>query len=269
MIQIPVTYKTGSGNLMTFNVTGILLNRNDIPYMEPDDAKSLCGGCKGYNGGCPTFAPPFNKLKPSHEEFYVICVTIDMSWSTLYAGGKLRADTSARGAKSRLNMYRVVYIDRLSEKYVGRILSAMEDSLDGYGLAVGNCASCPGKCTVIETGKCSKPDKRRYSMEATGIECSSLHNMIFTERLPWWYRTVELPTYMARYSGVLIERGWSESLLDSELGKACISDKSYDDRLAIGTANELIPIFPIIDLTAPEGCYDEGTKYLAYEVFDE
>ena len=269
MIQLPVTYKTSSGNILVFNVTGVLMDRNDVPYVGPDDAKSLCGSCKGYNGGCPPFAPPFDKLKPSHEYMYVVCVTIDMSWSTLYAGGKLRDNITTRGDKSRLNMYRIVYTDRLSERYVGRILHALEARVDGYGLSVGNCASCPGKCTVVKTGKCSKPVRRKYSMEATGIECSSLHEMIFGERLPWWYRTVQLPVYMARYSGVLIEHGWSESCLDGELEKACRADKSYDERLAIETANELMPSFPIIELTAPEGCYDEGMKYLAYEVFDE
>lgn len=264
MLDIDVGYKTGSGNIMSVHIVGMKVHRNDIPYMDMQVAKNLCGTCKGFNGGCPTYSPSFPKIKPSLPYFYVISAYMDMAWATLYAGGKLRGKHSTRSAQIVLNLYRIVYIDRLSERYIRRIMNTFERMIVGYGLAVGNCIGCPGKCTVMDTGKCAKPDKRRYSMEATGVECSELHKSIYGERLPWWYSTPELPTYMCRYSGVFV-KDWEDKLLDDILAEACYYDKSF-------ISMEYVPPKPVFNtkyIDVPNTAYDAGSKYKVYEVFHD
>jgi len=259
---------TGSGNYLSLTITGVMLNREDIPYVSTDDRKPLCGECKGFNGGCPPYAPPFDKIKPSCDQFYVICVMVDMLWSTLYAGGKLNDKIETDGDKIRLNMYRIVYIDRLTKRYVSRIVRDMEERTACYGLFVGNCIGCTGSCAVASGGKCVNPQKRTYSMEAAGIECSSLHELIFKERLPWWYRTVQLPTYMARYCGLFVGRGYSESYFDQELQMRCEADKSFVT-FDVHDVHRLLPDSPVVELVVPDESYDAGMKYAACEVFNE
>ena len=263
MIQLDLGYRTGSGNLMSMTVIGQMIDRNDVTIVSREDAKTLCGDCKGFNGGCPSYAPSFDKIKPSMPMFYVVNVFMDMRWSLLYAGGKLNQDVSTSGARIRLNMYRIVYIDRLTDNYTTRVVRQLAPKTDSYPLGLGNCNGCP-VCSVLETGKCSKPDKRMYSMEATGVECSALNEILYGSRLPWWYRTETLPIYMARYAGVFVAHGWSESMLDHDLQDICEHDKTYVDA---DDVSHLMPDCDSVIDTAPDGAYDEGVEQTMWEVF--
>lgn len=203
MLTIPVGYKSGSGNIMSLTVYGKLFDRNDIPLDEPGRYCNHNGiDCGGYNGGCPPYAPRFDKVKPSLSYFYVICVEFDMAWAYLYAG-------------KPTPYFMLSYADRLTMFYIQRAVQYFENN-GFYALGASNCPGCsPKNCTVTRGGKCSNPKKRRFSLEATGVECHTLHKKLFNENLPWWYRTVDLiPAFMYRYAGVFVSQsGGNDSYL--------------------------------------------------------
>ena len=243
-----VGYKTGSGNIMAITTYGVIFHRHSIPVGEPglycNNNGIVCGG---YNGGCPPYSPAFDKLKKSMPYFYVICVEFDMAWASKYAG-------------RRTGYFVLSYADRLTMNYIQRAIKHFE-SLGYYTVGASNCPGChPKDCTVTRGGKCSKPKKRRFSMEATGVECQVLHQRMFDDVLPWWYRTVNyVPARMYRYAGVFTAD--KLDVMDVILENFVWSDKSF---------HNLIPEHSMdcYMKKIPEGKCDAGQYYLVYNLED-
>lgn len=253
---IKAGYKTGTGNMMPLIISGHTLHRDDIPVVEEEDVKSLCdwkGGCKGHNGGCPPYAPHFDKVKPSMELVYVITVEFDMKYAIEYSGWW-------RGS-SVPGLFIITYADRLTMNYMQRLLKRVENN-DLYCLGLSNCPGCrPSECTIVKEGRCSKPRERRFSVEATGILCNELHQELFGEFLPWWYRTQEhMPNKLVRYSAVFVDEWWSHTM-EGLLTSAVQTDNSYT---LLRNVSDLE--YDVETLTVPEGCLDEGVEYQAYRI---
>jgi hypothetical protein len=225
------------------------MDREDVPLGNYD--RSICGDCKGYNGGCVGFAPHFSILKPSHKHLLVLSVEIDMAWAIMYAHDS--------GHPKQSNYFRLTYADRLTEAYLRRILGAIKDKLHGYPLGAGNCSGCGSvvgnkMCGVLIDGKCLHPDKRTFSMEATHIDCSVLCQQLLGRRLAWWYRDEIIPRYMNRFAGVLL---MSDKIPDLEsVYKA--------DKACVDQSMPLMKEYALFSATAPEGCVDAGMEYDAY-----
>lgn len=256
MIEIEAGYMTGSGNHLSMTIHGELFDRQDIPTIDMDDCWAACHAemqCKGQNGGCPPYSPHFDKIKPSFDKFYAICVEFDMAWAIKYSGWW--KGVSAPG------LYILVYADRLTMNYTQRLLKMFE-SEGYYTLGVSNCPGCsPKKCTVLQDAKCAKPKKRRYSVESTGIECDELHWDLFGSVLPWWYKTPEhMPSKMYRYAGVFGKDELFGDIADSILGVAVTNDNYYVEDL---------PKPYILDTKTfeiPEEKYWCGEKYEVYRI---
>lgn len=248
MLTINAGYKTSSGNELSMTIYGQLYDRTDIPLFQDDQRLELCGSCKGVDGGCPGGgAPYFEQLKHNDNQFYVIVVQFDMAWAIQYGG-------VGKGIRQS-NYFRSGYADRLTDLYIWRLVKYLEEAADAYGLGCGNCPVCtPKRCTVMADAKCAYPDRRRYSMEAVGVDCSTLHEELFGERLPYWYYTPELPRHMHRYAGLFVSDDIGELL-----SVAVRADKSYN-----GACDVTVPEYELVDLKVPEGAYDEGSHYLGY-----
>lgn len=193
----PIGYKTASGNTMIMQVSGHMVNRGDMPLVDIADYKQLCEGCRGLNGGCAQWAPYFEWIKPSAKSFFVVDIKLDMAWAIKYA--YRHSDNPIKH-----NYFRCGYADMITDKYTWSIIKHMEQETGCYALGIGHCHGCRSKkmCTVLQGEKCIAPDKRHYSIEATGVECSELNRMLYGDRLPWWFKSEALPLYMRRFAGL-------------------------------------------------------------------
>lgn len=220
MLMLTVGYKTATGNELTLDIHGMAFERDAIPIFYPkEDLPLLCNAsgcnCKGFGGSCPPYAPYFPDIKPSSPYFYVVCIQLDLAWALKYAGN--------------LEYFKFSYADQMTHNYIHRVVTSTAARLKGYGLTCGGCRICktgkdkPG-CVVLQGQPCIYPDRRTYSVEATGVDCSTLHEMMFGTRLPYWYYDGVLPHYMFRYGGVFVK---DVDKCDNVLRQAAYDDKSF------------------------------------------
>lgn len=242
MLDITVGYQTGTGNSLTLRIFGGPANRDDIPLFYPkEDLIHLCGDCKGHSGGCPPYAPYFEDIKPSCPWFYVLVIQMDMAWAIAYSG-----DT---------DYFRFSYADRLTVYYLQRMFKAITELTGCYCLTAGGCSACR-LCVVLEGKPCAYPRRRGYSVEATGVDCSELHRMIFGRRLPYWYYDGAIPHYMYRYGGFFIE---TLGKMDEMVVQAITRDKHFT------LERKPIPQYRLVKRVAPDHVIDAGMEYDAYE----
>lgn len=255
-MKIKAGYRTGSGNTMVLDVTGTLLPRDQIPLIDQRDYMDLCQGCKGLNGGCSYWAPYFEYIKPSQKKFYVVDVKLDMAWAVKYA---------YRHSNSTIkhNYFRCGYADLLTDHYTWGLIKRMEQETGAYALGIGHCHGCRSKkmCTILQGEKtCISPEKRHYSIEATGVECSALNEQLHGERLPWWFKGPELPLYMRRFAGLFVNHEF-----DNLLHKLVTSHRSY---IPFEQAADL-PEYEIAEVLAPADSMDAGTLFPMYVDFGD
>lgn len=213
-----VGYETGTGNRMSLLVDVIPMQRKDISLLTEYEQVKFCGNCKGSSGGCPGFAPRFEWLKKGVDRFVVVTVSIDMIWAIMYA-------TPQDGWAGGRILKQLVYADRLTECYCIRMLRHLQDY--GYVLGAGNCVGChPKHCTVIKGQPCKTPKRRTFSMEAVGVDCDAVHEMIYEECLPWYYKgTNKIPSYITRYIGLFPNADIVN--IESVVADFVMGDKSY------------------------------------------
>jgi len=243
--QMEVGYRTGTGNYLSLFVNGYTMPRGQIPLMSIQETVGACGTCKGSSGGCPGFASRFEWLHKHSDNVFVLTVSFDMAWTWKYN----RSDRF--GIVNKLS-----YADRLSESYTRRLLVHMSNNGAGMYLGLGNCSGCrPKCCSVSKGGICSKPDKRSFSCEATGMDCDALHIMLYGEPLQWYYKgTNLLQTYMTRYSLFFARRGIQYETL---LNKAICDDKSY-----VQDGKETPPVLSVSVITVPRGVHAGSDLYV-------
>jgi len=265
-----VGYQTGSGNKMLMTIHGHLVHRSDIPVVpDRQDVLSHCkhsGGCKGWNGGCPPYATHFDKMCRTSEWLYVITLSFNMMWAIKYSGWW--KGVSAPG------LYILCYADRLTVNYLHRMLNNFKAN-GHHVLGAGSCRGCGNRACAVADGKgCANPKKRMFSMEAVGVDCDALHQNLFGEPLPWWYRTPEhMPAMMHRYAGVFLQLsptvdiGFVHREIKNELSVLLESDKSYcnvgDVPLPDGYFAENKGVE---ELVVPNGCANVGAMYNAYRI---
>ena len=215
-----VGYKSGSGTTMSLLVQGITIPRDSIPLLTAYETFASCKDCKGSNGGCPGFAPPFSILKPEIHSLFVVVVHFDIAWTFTHC-------TPGVGKAAGRLVRQLTYADRLTETYCNRLRSGLAKMGGGYALSMGNCEGCgPKSCAVLYGKSCKKPGKRTYSMESVGIDCDALHYALFGEFLPWYYRGMSgtMPTYFSRYFAFFCNPGFD---YPNRLRDVAMSDKSY------------------------------------------
>jgi hypothetical protein len=250
MLQLSAGYQTNtsSGNLLKLDIFGKGYDREVIPLFYPvKDLIDLCGDCKGFSGGCPGYAPYFTAIKPSCPWFYVLVVRIDVAWGIQFGG--------------KSQYFQFNYCDRLTAAYLMRITRAVSEATNAFRLVCGGCNSCKsrGCCSVLQGLPCAQPRKRTYSCEATGMDCSELHQMMFGTRLPYWYYETEtLPRYMWRYAGFFLPglEGFDQILMEAITG-----DRSFSTTLPT------VPQKRLVRQVAPTRLLygDAGMEFEAYE----
>lgn len=253
--HIEVGYQTYSGNTMMLEVNGHWLDREAVPLVHQDDYKQLCEGCNGLNGGCAQWAPYFEWIKPSVKKFFVIDVKLDMAWAVKYA-------YRYKDSVARHNYFRMGYADLLTDRYIWYLAKRLEQVSGYFTLGAGHCHGCRSKkmCTVLRAEPCINTRGRHYSVEATGVECSALSEVLYGRRLPWWFKGEALPTEIRRFSGL-----FSNDNLDGALLDAVRSHRSY---IPIDQVVQM-PTYAEMMLPAPDDSQDAGRMFPMYIGFDD
>lgn len=164
----------------------LLLNYEDYELFS-----DLCkSGCPNYNKkwSCPPFSPTFN----AHFSQYKNAVIFLM-----YAN---------------LNQYQYIKSDYLKVKASNvtlkttceSILRTLEPVFQGIALTNGSCRHCK-PCNCKLSLPCKKPVKRRYSMEAVGLNVDKISNELFSHPL-LWYKKNNLPEYTSVVSCLLTNK---------------------------------------------------------------
>lgn len=264
MDKMTVGYLTGTKHLISLDVAARWVPRERIPIVEIDQVASMCGTCRGVNGGCPEWAPYFDLITPSLPGIFIIDVTIDMAWAIMWAYRKPNSNVIGH------NYFRCGYADILTDRYIKKLLAMVTEAYAEadmgsrvYPLGVGHCPGCRSKkaCTVLRGEQCINTRGRMYSIEATGVECSELNKELYGQRLPWWYKSPELPMYMRRYAGIFCHSEVS-GVLEVLLREAMTKHRSY-----VSEGPERMPEYPADMVSAPDTSIDAGLSYPAYTDF--
>lgn len=181
--QFWVDYVTGSGlNKYPIEIRIRKVSFQAISY-EPEKVRDLCRqGCKNYNfaGGCPPFAPFFAQIAEQYQTFFLATGTF---WPQ-YKTEKVRESP------------RMYVHFRLQDHILSRLLHhiglQVREKTGGLFLGSGFCMGCTGKKCNFKNGLnyCVNPDKRTFSMEATGINvCKTVHENMGINF--YWYKKGE------------------------------------------------------------------------------
>lgn len=145
-------------------------------------------GCKNYNKkySCPPFVPDFDNLLKNYDGLYLVLFLsrLDSISSTEY--NKVRIANSVM--KSRLI----------------KLMRHLEKMFNTTFLSMGSCNLCK-LCKCKLNLPCEHPKERRYSLEATGVDCNELSKKLFKIPLSW-YKKKKAPEYTCVMCGLLCNK---------------------------------------------------------------
>lgn len=216
-----IGYQADSGNRLSMLVDSVLVDRAAVPLMTSYERYTACADCRGSSGGCPGFAPEFDRFAPGSDTVLIMAFHLDMRWAKRYAA-----------QYKHLTVFnQMSYADMITETYLKRVMRSLGCAEGHRWLGAGNCAGCQSsKCTIIRGKPCIHPEHRTFSCEATGVDCDAIHCMLYGERLPWYYGGTKMAqSYMTRYA-MLMATGAAPACCDSYhsfLFEAMRTDKTY------------------------------------------
>lgn len=170
-------YNTIKGNQYPIEIFLNFIRKKDIVY-DPIRIEKYChDGCRNYgkSGGCPPFAPKFEKILRGIEE----CALILGMFDSKYKPPKVQACTN--------RAIHWKFQDAVLANCMDKIGRHLQEKCGLNYLGTGYCMGCHGKKCAIKEGKpCRYPNKRTFSMEATGIDVVQTVQNIFQRRFFWY-----------------------------------------------------------------------------------
>ena len=163
--------------------------------------QKLCkSGCKNYNKkySCPPFSPSFDDISSEYDGLFVLMFKCDLDQINSTEYNKVRIANVVM--KSRID----------------RLMRNLESRFSTTFLSTGSCRLCrPCRCRLKLP--CEHPDKRRYSLEAVGVDCDTLSRKLFNTGL-LWYNKGKSPEYTCVICGLFCNasdvkniQGWIEN----------------------------------------------------------
>lgn len=143
-------------------------------------------GCVNYDTKycCPGFSPNFNSYVKRYKQMLVVCFVLELNQLNYKEYHKLRVGNAI--IKPRLEKLMRV----LEVKYGSKFLSNGACRL---------CKPCQRKLNL----PCKHPQKMRFSLESTGVDCNYLVQELFKFPL-LWYKDKKAPLYTAVVCGLLL-----------------------------------------------------------------
>lgn len=176
--DLNMSYRTDSGQEYPLEFFNLKMAANDLIY-QPNKVREACRqGCSNYGkaGGCPPRAPLLFDLVSPQEEMWLIACRF---WS------KYKPSRVAQSRNSAIHW-------KFQDGIVARVMNNLGHSLNhrnrGFFLSTGYCMGCPGKKCNFKLGNsfCRSPEKRTYSMEATGINVVETVKKHFKLDMYWY-----------------------------------------------------------------------------------
>jgi predicted metal-binding protein len=165
-----------------------LLQITDVIVAQEKFANMCKEGCNVYENcwSCPPYSPSFLEIKDGFKKIFVFT-------SYIY--------TNQVRMKS---LYRVPFIIyNILAPRMHKAGMSLEKELDGLFLKSGPCKICKN-CAIVESKPCKLPNKKRYALEATGVDVQKLALLLKHQLL--WYTRENLPEYTSVVCGVLTNK---------------------------------------------------------------
>lgn len=190
--KFDVVYITTQGKPYPLEVGFAVVPSTNVPVDDLTTSEACRKGCRlyGRNGGCPPFAPGFNQI-PGDE--------------LIVLHAKLMTEHFPERVLKGPYYSRWVFVETFLTPLTNRIGKALASSLKGYFLSSGNCHGCrPKRCAVKDNLPCRAPDKKTFSLEATGVLVTELMKGVFGIELQWWQQQdpAYVPDYMNKVVGI-------------------------------------------------------------------
>lgn len=157
-------------------------------------------GCKNYGKKycCPPFAPDFKVLLAGKEGLFVVLFRCDLNQIDSTEYNKMRIANVAM--KSRII----------------KLMRILEQKFNTIFLSTGSCNLCK-PCKLKLGQPCGHPDKRRYCLESTGVDCNKLSKDLFNI-IMLWYKDKKAPGYTCVMCGLVCNMAEVEEI-EKELNK--------------------------------------------------
>jgi predicted metal-binding protein len=143
-------------------------------------------GCANFGRkySCPPCSPLFNThVKEKYLFVLLLKLDLDQFDSSYREYLKLQAGNAVLKSK------------------IEKVMRALEG--DGKFLATGSCRLCK-PCKLKLKKPCKYPEKRRYSLESTGVDCDWLSKELFNVPM-LWYKDKKAPKYTSVICGLGVE----------------------------------------------------------------
>jgi predicted metal-binding protein len=179
--------KTENNNLK-INYYFEFIKKQDIKQDKELFNKMCKKGCKNYNKkySCPPFVPKLNILLKDNDGLYMVLFLCNLNQinSTEY---------------NKVRIANVVMKSRII-----KLMREVEQKFNTIFLSSGSCNLCK-PCKLKLNLQCKHPDKRRYSLEAAGIDCHCISKRLFNIPL-LWYKNKKAPRYTCVICGLICQK---------------------------------------------------------------
>lgn len=173
-----------STNLRNIDIVVKVFTTNAISlskYYNYEIASRLCkNGCKNFGNkwSCPPFSKKYVDISSAYKYCYLFLMYTNLEPFSDITNKYLRVKAANAILKSKC--------EKMAKKY--------EDQCQGYSLLSGSCRLCQ-TCAKKRNLACRKPDKIRYSMEATGLDVEAICEEHFGHKLLWYSSPNKIPLY--------------------------------------------------------------------------
>lgn len=166
----------------------------EIDRIKTEEACKNGCNCYGKKGSCPPYSPLFSKLYPKETHLFVYYVGFEKDF--------------LEDLKKKIGLYKTIgVINTILAHMSNRIGRSLNPTM--RYLSSGTCKICAagGLCNYRNGVRvCKHPEKRRYSMESTGIVVNSITKQLFGWELDWWKKgTNYIPERIIQAGGILCQ----------------------------------------------------------------
>jgi predicted metal-binding protein len=178
--------KTTKNNIEVEVYSGFI-RKEDVKVEKQKFCEMCKEGCVNYGKkfSCPPFSGDFLSLvnKEYKEGIFVLMFLIRLNSINSTEYNKVRIANSVM--KSRID----------------RLMRILESEFKTKFFSTGSCRLCK-KCQLILKKPCKHPNKMRYSLESTGVNCNYLSERLFSLPL-LWFKDGKAPDYTCVLAGLI------------------------------------------------------------------
>lgn len=190
IIEFNFEHKTPSSNNILINLHGIICETSILHKFENKELfNNMCkGGCPNYKKkwSCPPYSPKFSSYSENYKYALIVLMSCDLEQFNYIKTEYMKVKASHSILKSRMD----------------NLMRSLENDFDGLMISSGSCKLCK-PCNCKQSLTCKKPNLKRYSMEALGLDVGTVSLDLFKHEL-LWYKNKKAPSYSSILSCLLL-----------------------------------------------------------------